>query len=65
MAIPANSSKMSLDLRHVNQGARPTDITENQRIAVRDDSAAGDSTGESRPTHNSENKRIGTVVYPS
>ena len=65
MAIPANSSKMSEDLRHVNQGARPTEITENQRIALRDDSRDGKSTGESHATENSENKRIGTVVYPS
>jgi hypothetical protein len=65
MAIPANSSKMSENLRHVNQGARPTEITENQRIALRDDSPAGDSTGESHATENSENKRIETVVYPS
>lgn len=64
MAIPANSSKMSLDLRHVNQGARPTEITENQRIALREDSLSGDTSGESHATENSENKRIGTVVYP-
>lgn len=64
MANPA-TNKTSEDTRLVNQGARPTDITENQRINVRDDSVAGDSTGESRPEHNSENKRIGTVVYPA
>lgn len=64
MAIPANSSKMSLNLRHVNQGARPTEITENQRIALREDSLSGDTSGESHATENSENKRIGTVVYP-
>lgn len=64
MAIPANSSKMSLDLRHVNQGARPTEITENQRIALREDSLSGDTSGESHATEDSENKRIGTVVYP-
>jgi hypothetical protein len=64
MAIPANSSKMSENLRHVNQGARPADITENQRIAVRNDSHDGKSTGESRPAQNSENKRIATIANP-
>lgn len=63
MANPA-TNKTSEDTRLVNQGARPTDITENQRINVRVDSASGDTTGESRPTHNSENSRIETVVYP-
>jgi hypothetical protein len=61
MANPA-TNEMSKNTRHVNQGARPTDITENQRINVRVDSTDGKSTGESRPTHNSENKRIKTVV---
>lgn len=64
MANPA-TNKMSENTRHVNQGARPTEITENQRINLRDDSPAGDSTGESHATENSENKRIGTVVYPA
>ncbi len=63
MANPA-TNKTSEDTRLVNQGARPTDITENQRINVREDSVSGDTTGESRPTHNSENSRIETVVYP-
>ena len=65
MAIPANSSKMSENLRHVNQGARPTEITENQRILLREDSPSGDTSGESHATEDSENKRIETVVYPS
>lgn len=64
MAIPANSSKMSENLRHVNQGARPADITENQRIGIRVDSADGKSSGEARPAQNSENKRIGTIANP-
>lgn len=61
MANP-DTNKTSKDSRLVGQGARPTDITENQRINVRVDSADGKSSGESRPAHNSENKRIGTVV---
>lgn len=65
MAIPANSSKMSENLRHVNQGARPAEITENQRIALRPADNNAKSTGESHATENSENKRIGTVVYPA
>jgi hypothetical protein len=64
MAIPANSSKMSENLRHVNQGARPADITENQRIAIRVDSYDGKSSGEARPAQNSENKRIATIANP-
>lgn len=64
MATPA-TNKLSEDTRLVNQGAQPTEITENERILLRDDSPAGDSTGESHATEDSENKRIGTVVYPS
>jgi hypothetical protein len=63
MALDTN--KMSKDNLFTKQGARVTEDSENKRIAVRDDSPAGDSTGESIVTENSENKRIGTVVYPS
>lgn len=63
MALATNA--MSEDERFVNQGARPTEISENQRIALRDDSPAGDSTGESHATEDTENKRIETVVYPA
>lgn len=59
MANPA-TNKTSEDTRLVNQGARPTEITENQRINLVDD-----ATGETEATENSENKRIATVVYPS
>jgi len=63
MALPTN--KMSQDVLFKTQGARVTEDSENARIAIRDDSPAGDSTGESIATENSENKRIGTVVYPA
>jgi len=59
MANPA-TNKTSEDTRLVNQGARPTEITENERINLVDD-----ATGETEATENSENKRIATVVYPS
>ena len=58
MANPA-TNKTSEDTRLVNQGARPTEITENERINLVDD-----ATGETEATENSENKRIATVVYP-
>lgn len=46
------------DSRTVNQGARPTEKTENERAALADA-----STGEVEATENSENKRVATVVY--
>ena len=58
MANPT-TNKTSEDTRLVNQGARPTEITENERINLVDD-----ATGETEATENSENKRIATVVYP-
>ena len=64
MATPA-TNKLSEDTRLVNQGAQPTEITENERILLRDDSPAGDSTGESHATEDTENKRILTVDYPA
>lgn len=56
MALPTN--KMSENEKHVNQGARPTEITENARGELRDA-----ATGESSATENTENKRAETVVY--
>jgi hypothetical protein len=56
MALPTN--KMSHDTLFMDQGARPTERDENQRIALRDS-----ATGESHATENTENKRIETVVY--
>lgn len=56
MALPTN--KMSQNAQHVNQGARPTEITENARGELRDA-----ATGESSATENTENKRAETVVY--
>lgn len=59
MANPA-TNKMSEDLLFTQQGARPTEVSENERINIQDQ-----STGEVEATENSENKRIGTVVYPA
>jgi hypothetical protein len=55
MANPA-TNKVSEDTQ---QGARPTEVSENERINLQDL-----STGETEATENSENKRIATVVYP-
>ena len=63
MANPA-TNKMSENTRHVNQGARPTEISENERINLVVDPSNNASTGESHATENSENLRIETVVYP-
>lgn len=57
MANPATNTT-SHDTRLINQGARPTERDENSRINLADS-----VTGESHATENSENKRIGTVVY--
>lgn len=57
MANPA-TNKMSEDTRFVNQGARPTEKDENSRI-----NKVVSATGETHATEDSENKRIGTVVY--
>lgn len=64
MAVPA-TNKLSQDTRMVNQGARPTEKSENERIRLREDSPSGDTSGESHATENTENKRIQTRVTPS
>jgi hypothetical protein len=58
MANPA-TNKVSEDTLFTQQGARPTEVSENERINLADA-----STGEVEATENSENKRIETVVYP-
>ena len=56
MALPTN--KVSQDALFMNQGARPTQRDENDRIETVDQ-----VTGEAQVTENTENKRIATVVY--
>jgi hypothetical protein len=56
MALATN--KVSQDALFMNQGARPTQRDENQRIAT-----VNQTTGEAQVTENTENKRIETVVY--
>lgn len=52
------TNKVSQDPLFMNQGARPTEKDENQRIAT-----VNATTGEAAVTENTENKRIETVVY--
>ncbi|UDL16802.1 hypothetical protein SEA_ATUIN_115 [Arthrobacter phage Atuin] len=56
MALETN--KVSKDPLFMNQGARPTERDENDRIET-----VNQTTGEAQVTENTENKRIGTVVY--
>jgi hypothetical protein len=63
MANPA-SNKVSENTRHINQGARPTDRDENSRINTVVNPSSASSKGQAVVTHNSENKRISTVVWP-
>ena len=56
MALPTN--KVSQDPLFMDQGARPTERDENERIAT-----VNSTTGEAAVTENTENKRIETVVY--
>jgi hypothetical protein len=56
MALPTN--KVSQDPLFMNQGARPTERDENDRIETVDQ-----VTGEAQVTENTENARIATVVY--
>lgn len=63
MANPATNTT-SGDTRLVNQGARPTEISENERINLVVNPSSNNATGESHATQDSENQRIGTVVYP-
>lgn len=64
MANPA-TNKMSADTRFTQQGARPTQKAENERINTVPNPQSASSNGQAIVTENSENKRIGTVVYPS
>ena len=64
MANPA-TNKMSQDTRFTQQGARPAQKSENERINLVSNPSAATSTGKSIATENSENKRIQTVVYPA
>jgi hypothetical protein len=57
MANPA-TNKMSEDTKFTQQGARPTQKSENERI-----NTASLVTGKAAVTQDSENKRIATVVY--
>jgi hypothetical protein len=61
MANPA-TNKMSQDTRHVNQGARPAQRSENERINTVVNPSDAKSKGQAIVTENSENKRIKTVV---
>jgi hypothetical protein len=56
MALPTN--KVSQDPLFMDQGARPTERDENDRIETVDQ-----VTGEAQVTENTENARIATVVY--
>lgn len=62
MANPA-TNKMSEDTKFTQQGARPTQKSENERINTVPNPQDATSKGEAVVTQNSENKRIGTVVY--
>lgn len=59
MANP-DTNKTSKDTLLVNQGARPTQKSENERINLVSNPQAATSKGESHATENSENKRIKT-----
>ena len=61
MANPA-TNKMSENTRHVNQGARPTQKSENERINTVPSPQSASSKGQAVVTENTENKRIETVV---
>jgi hypothetical protein len=54
-----DTNKTSKDTLLINQGARPTQRDENSRI-----NTVNQTTGKAAVTQDSENKRIGTVVYP-
>jgi hypothetical protein len=57
MALETN--KVSKDPLFMDQGARPTQRDENDRIET-----VNATTGEAAVTQNTENARIATVVYP-
>lgn len=59
MANPA-TNKVSTDTRHVNQGARPAQKSENERINTVPSPQSASSKGQAIVTENTENKRIKT-----
>jgi hypothetical protein len=59
MANPA-TNKMSENTRHTQQGARPTEKSENERINTVVNPQAASSKGQAVVTENTENKRIKT-----
>jgi hypothetical protein len=59
MANPA-TNKVSQDTRHVNQGARPAQKSENERINTVPTPQDAKSKGQAVVTENTENKRIKT-----
>jgi hypothetical protein len=63
MANPA-TNKVSEDTRFTQQGARPAQKSENERVNTVPNPSLATSRGEAVVTENSENKRIKTVVLP-
>jgi hypothetical protein len=59
MANPA-TNKMSENTRHTQQGARPTQKSENERINTVPNPSSASSKGQAIATENTENKRIKT-----
>ena len=59
MANPA-TNKTSQDTRLVNQGARPAQKSENERINTVPNPQSASSKGQAVVTENTENKRIKT-----
>lgn len=59
MANPA-TNKMSENTRHTQQGARPTQKSENERINTVVNPQSASSKGQAVVTENTENKRIKT-----
>lgn len=59
MANPA-TNKMSENTRHTQQGARPTQKSENERINTVPNPQSASSKGQAVVTENTENKRIKT-----
>lgn len=62
MANPA-TNKTSTDTRLVNQGARPAQKSENERINTVPNPQSASSKGQVVIAQNTENSRIETVVY--
>lgn len=59
MANPA-TNKVSENTRHTQQGARPTQKSENERINTVPNPQSASSKGQAIVTENTENKRIKT-----